>query len=110
MHFMRFSIRQALQGLWRNRVMNIAATVTMTLMLILLSALVIVITGVESGLEYIESRVEVPTLKTPWSPCSSASAIASDTSSSWMDCIIGSNPITVGTRRWRRYAPIIEWT
>lgn len=59
MHFLRFSVRQALQGLWRNRVMNIAATVTMVLMLILLSALVIVISGVESGLEYIESRVEV---------------------------------------------------
>jgi cell division transport system permease protein len=59
MHFMRFSVRQALQGLWRNRVMNIAATVTMVLMLILLSALVILISGVEAGLEYIESRVEV---------------------------------------------------
>lgn len=59
MHFLRFSVRQALQGLWRNRVMNIAATVTMTLMLILLSALVIVITGVDAGLRYVESRVEV---------------------------------------------------
>ncbi len=59
MHFLRFSVRQALQGLWRNRVMNVAATITMILMLILLSALVIVITGVESGLEYVESRVEV---------------------------------------------------
>ena len=59
MRFLRFSIRQALQGLWRNRVMNIAATVTMVLMLILLSALVIIINGVEAGLEYIESRVEV---------------------------------------------------
>jgi cell division transport system permease protein len=59
MHFLRFSVRQALQGLWRNRVMNIAATITMILMLILLSALVIVISGVEAGLEYIESRVEV---------------------------------------------------
>ena len=59
MHFLRFSVRQALQGLWRNRVMNIAATVTMVLMLALLSALVIVIAGVELGLEYIESRVEV---------------------------------------------------
>ena len=59
MHFLRFSVRQALQGLWRNRVMNIAATITMILMLVLLSALVIVIEGVESGLEYIESRVEV---------------------------------------------------
>jgi cell division transport system permease protein len=59
MRFLRFSIRQALQGLWRNRVMNIAATVTMILMLVLLSALVIIINGVDAGLEYIESRVEV---------------------------------------------------
>ena len=59
MRFLRFSIRQALQGLWRNRVMNIAATITMTLMLILLSTLVIIISGVEAGLAFIESRVEV---------------------------------------------------
>ena len=59
MHFLRFSVRQALQGLWRNSVMTFAATFTMILMLILLSALVIVINGVEAGLEYVESRVEV---------------------------------------------------
>ena len=59
MHFLRFSFRQALQGLWRNSVMTFAATFTMILMLILLSALVIVINGVEAGLEYVESRVEV---------------------------------------------------
>ena len=59
MHFLRFSVRLALQGLWRNRIMNIAATVTMILMLILLSALVIVISGVEAGLNYVESKVEV---------------------------------------------------
>jgi cell division transport system permease protein len=59
MHFLRFSVRQALQGLWRNSVMTFAATFTMILMLILLSALVIVITGVESGLAYVEQRVEV---------------------------------------------------
>jgi cell division transport system permease protein len=59
MHFLRFSVRQALQGLWRNSVMTFAATFTMILMLILLSALVIVIAGVESGLEYVERRVEV---------------------------------------------------
>jgi cell division transport system permease protein len=39
--------------------MNIAATVTMTLMLVLLSALVILISGVEAGLAFIESKVEV---------------------------------------------------
>ncbi len=59
MHFLRFSVRQSLQGLWRNRVMNIAATVTMVLMLLMLAALVILINGVESGLEYVESKVEV---------------------------------------------------
>ena len=59
MHFLRFSVRQALQGLWRNSVMTFAATFTMILMLILLSALVVVIAGVEAGLEYVESRVEV---------------------------------------------------
>ena len=59
MHFLRFSVRQSLQGLWRNRVMSFAATFTMILMLILLSALVIVIAGVEAGLEYVESRVQV---------------------------------------------------
>lgn len=59
MRFLRFSVRQALQGLWRNRVMNLAATVTMVLMLILLSTLVIIISGVEAGLSFIESKVEV---------------------------------------------------
>ena len=59
MRFVSFSIRQALQGLWRNRVMNLAATVTMILMLVLLATLVIVISGVEAGLSYIESKVEV---------------------------------------------------
>lgn len=59
MRFLRFSVRQALQGLWRNRVMNIAATITMTLMLVLLSTLMIIISGVEAGLAFIESKVEV---------------------------------------------------
>ena len=34
MHFLRFSFRQAFQGLWRNSVMTFAATFTMILMLI----------------------------------------------------------------------------
>ena len=59
MHFLRFSARQAREGLWRNRVMNLAATVTMVLMLILLSALVILVSGFEAGLSYVESLVEV---------------------------------------------------
>jgi cell division transport system permease protein len=59
MHFLRFSVNQALQGLWRNRVMNIAATVTMVLMLVLLAALVILVSGLDAGLTYVESKVEV---------------------------------------------------
>ncbi len=59
MHFLRFSVDQALQGLWRNRVMNVAATVTMVLMLVLLSTLVILVSGLEAGLSYVESKVEV---------------------------------------------------
>src|SRR5262245_42552724 len=59
MRFLRFSARQAVQGLWRNRVMNVAATVTMVLMLLLLSALIILVSGVEAGLHFIESKVEV---------------------------------------------------
>src|SRR3712207_4193151 len=39
--------------------MSLAATVTMVLMLALLSGLVIVLSGMEAGLSYIESKVEV---------------------------------------------------
>src|SRR5688572_31859771 len=59
MRFLRFSFRQAFQGLWRNRVMNLAATVTMILMLVLLAILTIVISGMEAGLTFIESKVEL---------------------------------------------------
>jgi cell division transport system permease protein len=57
--FIGFSLRRAFQGLWRNRVMTIAATVTMVLMLILLSSLLIVVSGMDAGLTYIESKVEI---------------------------------------------------
>src|SRR4051795_10809853 len=57
--FVGFSLRRAFQGLWRNRVMTIAAVVTMVLMLILLSSLLIVVSGMEAGLTYIESKVEI---------------------------------------------------
>ena len=58
-HFLSFSIKQAAEGLWRNRVMSLAATVTMVLMLVLLSSLVIVLAGMQAGLSFIESKVEV---------------------------------------------------
>ena len=57
--FLAFSIRRAFQGLWRNRVMSLAATVTMVLMLILLAGLMLVLSGLEAGLRFVESKVEV---------------------------------------------------
>lgn len=59
MRFLSFSFRQALEGLWRNRVMSLAALVTMVLMLVLLASLVIVLSGMQAGLRFVESRVEV---------------------------------------------------
>jgi len=58
-HFLAFSIRRAVEGLWRNRVMSLAATVTMVLMLVLLASLIIVLSGMQAGLDFVESRVEV---------------------------------------------------
>ncbi len=57
--FVGFSIVRAWQGFWRNAMMSLAATATVILMLVLLSALFIVITGLNSGLEFIESKVAV---------------------------------------------------
>ncbi len=57
--FLAFSIRRAFQGLWRNRVMSLAAMVTMVLMLLMLAGLVIVLSGMEAGLSYVESKVEI---------------------------------------------------
>lgn len=57
--FVLFSMRRAVQGFWRNRVMSLAATVTMVFMLVLLSGLVLVLSGLEAGLQFVESKVEV---------------------------------------------------
>lgn len=57
--FLAFSLKQAAEGLWRNRVMSLAATVTMVMMLVLLASLVIVLSGMQAGLSYIESKVEI---------------------------------------------------
>ena len=57
--FVVFSVKRAWQGFWRNAMMSLAATATVILMLVLLSALFIVITGLNSGLEFIESKVAV---------------------------------------------------
>lgn len=57
--FIGFSIVRAWQGFWRNAMMSLAATATVILMLVLLAALAIVIAGLNSGLEFIESKVAV---------------------------------------------------
>jgi cell division transport system permease protein len=57
--FIGFTVVRAWQGFWRNAMMSLAATATVILMLALLAALFIVITGLNSGLEFIESKVAV---------------------------------------------------
>jgi cell division transport system permease protein len=59
LRFIGFSVVRAWQGFWRNAMMSLAATATVILMLALLSALFIVIAGLNSGLEFIESKVAV---------------------------------------------------
>ena len=57
--FIGFSVVRAWQGFWRNAMMSLAATATVVLMLVLLAALFIVISGLNSWLEFIESKVAV---------------------------------------------------
>jgi cell division transport system permease protein len=57
--FLAFSLSRAWQGLWRNALMSLAATVTMTLMLLLLAGFWVLRTGLVAGLEYVEQKVEV---------------------------------------------------
>ena len=57
--FVAFSLRRAWQGFWRNAVMSIAATATMVLMLVLLSAFFVVLSGLDAGLQFVEQKVEV---------------------------------------------------
>jgi cell division transport system permease protein len=59
LRFVGFSVVRAWQGFWRNAMMSLAATATVVLMLVLLAALFIVITGLNSGLQFIESKVAV---------------------------------------------------
>ena len=59
LRFLVFSIRRAWQGFWRNAVMSLAATVTMTLMLLMLAGLVIGLSGMDAGLRFVEQKVEV---------------------------------------------------
>ena len=57
--FIGFAVVRAWQGFWRNAMMSLAATATVILMLVLLSGLFIVISGLNSGLAFIEAKVAV---------------------------------------------------
>jgi cell division transport system permease protein len=57
--FTGFAVVRAWQGFWRNAMMSLAATATVILMLVLLSGLVIVLSGLNSGIAFIESKVGV---------------------------------------------------
>src|SRR6185503_1068810 len=57
--FLAFSVSRAWQGFWRNAAMSIAATATMTLMLMLLAGFWIVQAGFLASLSYVEDKVGV---------------------------------------------------
>lgn len=57
--FVVFSLKRAWEGLWRNALMSLAATATMTLMLLLLAGFWIINTGLLAGLDYTQSKVNV---------------------------------------------------
>jgi cell division transport system permease protein len=57
--FLAFSLKRAWRGYWRNKTMSLTATATMVLMLVLLSGLVILLSGLNATLRYVEQEVEV---------------------------------------------------
>jgi cell division transport system permease protein len=57
--FLFFSIARAWQGFWRNAAMSLAATATMTLMLLLLAGFWIIQAGFLASLSYVEDKVGV---------------------------------------------------
>jgi cell division transport system permease protein len=57
--FLAFSIRRAWQGFWRNAAMSLAATATMTLMLMLLAGFWVIQAGLLAGLDFAEQKVQV---------------------------------------------------
>ncbi|HEY8238775.1 MAG TPA: hypothetical protein VIF63_05005, partial [Candidatus Limnocylindrales bacterium] len=57
--FLFFSIKRAWQGFWRNAAMSLAATATMTLMLLLLASFWIVQAGFLASLSFVEDKVGV---------------------------------------------------
>jgi cell division transport system permease protein len=57
--FLGFSLSRAWQGFWRNAAMSLAATATMTLMLLLLAGFFIIQNGLIAGMQFVEQKVQV---------------------------------------------------
>ena len=57
--FIAFSVRRAWYSFWRNGLMSLAATATMVLMLVMLSGLLILLTGLNATLDYVQQEVQV---------------------------------------------------
>jgi cell division transport system permease protein len=57
--FVLFSVKRAWQGFWRNAAMSLAATATMTLMLVLLAGFWIIQAGFLASLSFVEQKVGV---------------------------------------------------
>jgi cell division transport system permease protein len=57
--FIAFSVARAWHGFWKNALMSLAATATMVLVLVLLSGLIILVTGLNATLSYVQSEVQV---------------------------------------------------
>src|SRR5664279_4669887 len=57
--FIAFSLRRAWEGFRRNGLMSVAATATMVLMLVLLSGLMLLLTGLNATLKSVEDEVQV---------------------------------------------------
>ena len=56
---LRLSVSAAANGLARNRLATIAATMTMTLMLLVLASVLVIRAGLDAALSYADSKVEV---------------------------------------------------
>ncbi len=56
---LRLSLQAAANGLVRNRLATVAATVTMTLMLLVLASVLVIRAGLDAALAYADSKVEV---------------------------------------------------
>ncbi|MFM8177263.1 MAG: cell division protein FtsX, partial [Candidatus Limnocylindrus sp.] len=56
---LRLSVSAAVNGLSRNRLATVAATMTMTLMLLVLASVLVIRAGLDAALSYADSKVEV---------------------------------------------------